>query len=228
MHTKGLGRQFHSGSVIVNALNDVNIAIRPEKLTLLRGRSGSGKTTLLNLLGILDRPSGGGVFMGDLEVSALSDHRRDEIRRLQMGFIFQSVALISFMTALENIEFGLRIAGVPAGERNHRAMEVLSLVGLSRRYNHRSQELSGGEQQRVAIARALAHNPRIIFADEPTAELDSHMGLQIMKLFRKLVDEQGVTIVMTSHDPNIMSLADHIYGLDDGMIVQDEENHFEQ
>ncbi len=218
LETKNICRQFKSGSVLVDALKDVSIEVPRGSLTLLRGRSGSGKTTLLNLLGALDRPTSGEVIFDGEEIGSCSESHRNELRRLKMGFIFQSVALISFMTAQENVEFGLRVAGYPGKERAERALEVLDFVGLKGRAKHRAQEMSGGEQQRVAIARAIAHRPAIIFADEPTAELDTRMGLQVMKIFREMVERDGVTIVMTSHDPNIFELTDLSYALHDGVI----------
>ena len=136
-----------------------------------------------------------------------------------MGFVLQSIALINTMTALENIEFGLRVAGFDAAERRDRALECLSLVGLENRVKHRIQELSGGEQQRVAIARAVAHRPALVFADEPTAELDTAMGLQVVRLFRDLIEKESLTLVMTTHDPNMIELADRVYTLEDGRIT---------
>lgn len=136
-----------------------------------------------------------------------------------MGFVFQSIALINTMTALENIEFALRVAGYDARERRDRALECLALVGLDNRMKHRIQELSGGEQQRVAIARAVAHKPALVFADEPTAELDTAMGLQVVRLFRSLIEKERLTLVMTTHDPNMMEVADLVYTLEDGVIT---------
>ncbi len=207
--------------MIVDALKDINVKIEEGKLTMLRGRSGSGKTTLMNLLGALDQPTSGKIYFKDQEITALSEAKRDLLRRSEMGFVFQSVALISNMSAYENVEFGLRLAGAPAAERRERAEQCLELVGLGKRMTHRSHELSGGEQQRVAIARAIAHKPGLIFADEPTAELDTNMGLLVMQLFKKLVAEEGLTILMTTHDPNMVELADHVYVLDDGVIVDE-------
>ncbi|NLG36944.1 MAG: ATP-binding cassette domain-containing protein, partial [Clostridiales bacterium] len=152
-------------------------------------------------------------------ISAISEGRRDRIRRRSMGFVFQSVALISLMSAYENVEFALRVAGVRKGRRR-RAESCLNFVGLRNRMHHRPGELSGGEQQRVAIARAIAHRPSLIFADEPTAELDTHMALQVMKLFRDLVNEERATVIMTTHDPNMMELADKVYTLEDGQVVE--------
>ena len=215
----GVSRIFKNGGTDVVALEDVGIDIASGQLTLLKGRSGSGKTTLMNILGALDRPTEGEVtFLGE-SILSLSESARDALRRDNMGFVFQSVALVSQMSAYENVELNLRIAKYDPKERKQRAEECLSFVGLSKRMHHRPHELSGGEQQRVAIARAIAHRPKVIFADEPTAELDTHLGLQVMKLFRDLVQKEGVTIVMTTHDPSMMELADRVYTLEDGHVV---------
>ncbi|NMA96452.1 MAG: ABC transporter ATP-binding protein, partial [Clostridiales bacterium] len=202
--TEGLYRDFKSGDNIVHALKDINISIQPGTLTILRGRSGSGKTTLLNLLGALDKPTRGEIYFEEDNIVKLSESKRDSLRRNDMGFIFQSVALISLMSAYENVDFGLRVSKYNKKKRQERVKECLSFVGLSKRIQHMPHELSGGEQQRVAIARAIAHRPRVLFADEPTAEVDTVMGLKIMKVFRDLVEKEGVTIVMTTHDPNMM------------------------
>ncbi len=219
--TQNLCREFRSGQEIVHALNNVSIEVPAGRLTILRGRSGSGKTTLLNSLGALDRPTSGEIWIDGKDIARLSEKERDEFRRLQTGFVFQSVALMATMSAYENVEFGMRIAGVPAAERKKRAEESLELVGLAKRMTHRPQEMSGGEQQRVAIARAIAHHPKIIFADEPTAELDTAMGLYVMKAFKDLIAAEGITIVMTTHDPNMMEIADRVYTLQDGVIIDE-------
>ena len=221
MRTQNLCREYHSGQEVVHALNNVSINIPAGKLTILRGRSGSGKTTLLNSLGALDYPTSGEIWFDEKDITKLSEHERDEFRRLNTGFVFQSVALMATMSAYENVEFGMRIAGVSAAERKDRALQSLELVGLSKRVNHRPQEMSGGEQQRVAIARALAHRPKIIFADEPTAELDSAMGLYVMKAFKDLIATEGITIVMTTHDPNMMEIADRVYTFQDGVVIDE-------
>jgi putative ABC transport system ATP-binding protein len=219
--TENLDRQFKSGSEIVNALKNINIEIMPNSLTILRGRSGSGKTTLINLLGAMDMPTSGSIFFADEDITKLSETKRDELRRTSIGFVFQSGALISNMTAYENVEFGLRISGYAPSERKQRAEECLAMVGLTKRMVHFPQELSGGEQQRVAIARAIAHKPKVVFADEPTAALDTNMGLQVVKAFKDMVDKQGLTVIMTTHDPNMMEIADHVYTLQDGEIVNE-------
>jgi len=217
--TEKLVRDFRSGNTVVHALRNVSIEIEKGKLTILRGRSGSGKTTLINMLGALDRPDSGTISFNGIDITRSRERVRNELRRKHMGFVFQSVALISMMSAYENVEFGLRIAGVGARGRSERAKQCLSLVGLAKRMDHRPHELSGGEQQRVAIARAIAHKPEVIFADEPTAELDTHMGLQVVKLFRNLVELEGLTVVMTTHDPSMIEIADHVLTLEDGEIV---------
>ena len=219
IEARSLTREFRVGSNRIIALNDVSVAIEPGSFTILQGPSGSGKTTLINLLGALDVPSGGEIRFDDKVISALTEAQRDELRRTKMGFVFQSVALISNMSAYENVEFGLRIAGYAPAERAERAQETLTLVGLARRMHHRPHELSGGEQQRVAIARAISHRPRVLYADEPTAELDTHMGLQVVGVFRTLIVEEGVTVVMSSHDPNLVELGDRVVSLEDGRLV---------
>lgn len=221
LKTDGIIRSFHSGRETVHALKSVSIYVEQGKLTLLRGRSGSGKTTLMNLLGALDRPNAGQIWFRGKDIASAGETFRNEMRRKNIGFIFQSVALISMMSAYENVEFGLRVAGIKAKERKQRTEECLSLVGLGKRMHHRPQEMSGGEQQRVAIARAIAHRPDIVFADEPTAELDSHMGLQVMRLFKTLVEREGLTVVITTHDPSMLEIADHAYTLEDGEIVDE-------
>ncbi len=203
------------------ALRNISIQIPEGKLTILRGRSGSGKTTLMNILSALDYPKAGEVVFDGKNLEKMSETQREEFRKNNVGFVFQSVALIPMMTAFENVEFLLRLAKYP-GNKRKRAEECLKLVGLGQRMHHMPQELSGGEQQRVAIARAIAHKPRIIFADEPTAELDTATGLQVMKIFRELIQKEGVTIVMTTHDMGLLEIADCIYHLEDGEIINEE------
>lgn len=217
--TDKICRQFQSGRDIVHALKDVSIEIQSGALTILKGRSGSGKTTLINLLGALDKPTSGTIMFGGQEITQLSEVKRDLLRRTHMGFVFQSIALMPLMSAYENVDFGLRVVGVDSRERRKRAEECLTIVGLQKRMHHRPQELSGGEQQRVAIARAIAHRPDVVFADEPTAELDTNMGLQVMKIFKSLVKDEGLTVVMTTHDPSMVEIADCVYTLEDGVVV---------
>ena len=217
--TENVCRDFGSGKECVHALKNINIEIQEGTLTMLRGRSGSGKTTLMNSLGALDHPTSGKIYLAGQEITAMSERKRDALRCRDVGFVFQSVALIASMSAIENVDFGMRISGVRAAERRKRAEECLTLVGLGKRMSHRPHELSGGEQQRVAIARAIAHAPKVLFADEPTAELDTQMGLRVISMFKDLIRERGLTIVMTTHDPNMMELADHVYTLEDGEII---------
>jgi len=217
--TKNICRDFVQGRQIVHALKNVNIKIEEGTFTILKGTSGSGKTTLMNILGGLDRPTKGNVFFENKDITKITDNERDIIRRENIGFIFQSVALISVMNAYENVEFGLRVAGANKKEWDKLTKSSLVRVGLEKRMNHRPFQLSGGEQQRVAISRAIANNPRVVFADEPTAELDTHLGLVIVKLFKQLVVESGLTIVMTTHDPSMIEIADHVISLEDGEVI---------
>lgn len=215
----GIKRIFGRGSGAVTVLKGVDIHLPAGKLVAFKGRSGSGKTTLINLLSALDRPTEGTIVFDGRDLTAMTNRERDQVRRTEMGLIFQSFALIPLMSAYENVEFVLRIAGTPASERKAAAVQALEQVGLKPRMHHRPFELSGGEQQRTAIARAIAHKPKLILADEPTAELDSRTGLHIIKVFRDLVEQSGITIALTTHDPAIMEIVDHVYELEDGHIV---------
>jgi ABC-type lipoprotein export system ATPase subunit len=184
------------------------------------GRSGSGKTTLLNIIGGLDQPSTGEVSLYGQPLSRLSQERLTLLRRNQIGFIFQSFALLPILSAWENVELPLRIAGVRSGrERRRRAEEALALVGLERWAKHRPAEMSGGQQQRVAIARSLVTRARLLLADEPTGELDSTTGRNILQLLREIVRSEGVTLVIVTHDPTVREFADQIYELRDGQIA---------
>ncbi|HZG77113.1 MAG TPA: ABC transporter ATP-binding protein [Paenibacillus sp.] len=216
-----VSRVFGQGDGAVRALRDANVAIPPGRLIALKGRSGSGKTTLLNLLATLDAPTTGRIEYDGKDVQAMGEAERDRLRRTEIGLIFQSFGLVPYMSAYENVEFAQRIAGVaPAARRRENALQALEFVGLKTRMHHRPQEMSGGEQQRTAIARAIAHRPKLLLADEPTAELDTKMGFQIIKVFRDLVEREGISIVMTTHDPAIMDVVDHVYALEDGEIVE--------
>jgi putative ABC transport system ATP-binding protein len=214
-------RSFGRGTGTVHALRGADLSIVPGRLVALRGRSGSGKTTLLNMLGALDRPTEGAIYFNGQDITLMSDKKRNELRRTQLGLIFQSFALVPYMSAYENVEFGLRIAGVPSVKHREYSEQALDFVGLKSRMKHRPFEMSGGEQQRVAIARAVAHRPRLLLADEPTAELDSRMGLQVMRVFKELVQHEGMTIILTTHDPAIMEIVDQVYALEDGYIVEE-------
>lgn len=209
--TVGDGEQFF-------ALSDVSLEMKKSAVNILRGRSGSGKTTLLNIISALDYPTSGTVtFMGE-DITKMNEQEREHLRRTKMGFVFQSVSLIPIMTAYENVEFALRLAGYD-GDRKKRAEECLAMVGLAGRIHHMPQEMSGGEQQRVAIARAIAHHPEIIFADEPTAELDTATSHHVMKLFLDLAEKENITIVMTTHDRGLMNLGSAVFELSDGKLI---------
>jgi len=224
LKTENLCRTFYTGPVALDAVKNMNFSIQKKRLTILRGPSGSGKTTCINLLGALDTPTSGKIYFDQREITHLSDTQQDELRRLRMGFVFQTIGLISIMSAYENIEFGLRVAGYDEETRKECAESCLHAVGMYKRRHHRPYELSGGEQQRIAIARAFAHNPDIIFADEPTSALDTTLGLQVIKLFKELTEKEGITVVMTSHDPNIIEVADFVYTLKDGQIIEELKN----
>ncbi|SEO23824.1 ABC transporter ATP-binding protein [Paenibacillus sp. OV219] len=210
---------FGRGDNSVTAVNNINLTINKGSMIALKGRSGSGKTTLLNLLAALDQPTEGEVFFNGQVISKLPEKQRSHWRRTHLGLVFQAFGLIPLMSAYENVEFGLRIAGNDSKLNKAQAERALEWVGMKSRMKHRPPELSGGEQQRVAIARAIAHQPILLLADEPTAELDSRMGLQVIKVFRDLVENHGMTVVMTTHDPSIMEIVDHVIALEDGQIV---------
>ncbi len=199
------------------ALKNINATIRKGSFTILKGRSGSGKTTLMNIVGCLDYPTKGKVFLEDREVSDLSERERENLRRKDFGFVFQSVSLMPSLNAYQNVEFSLRLAGHKIdASTEKRVKECLKMVGLGNRMTHMSAELSGGEQQRVAIARAIAHRPQVIFADEPTAELDSAMAANVTQLFKTMAQKEGITVLMTTHDMGLMDAADSIIELESG------------
>ena len=210
-----VGRTFPTAGGSFQALKDINAKIPKGILTILKGRSGSGKTTLLNIIGALDAPSQGQVLIEGKDIARLTERQKDNLRRKQMGFVFQAVSLIPSLNAWQNVEFSLRMAGMREGRRQ-RVEECLKMVGLGSRMTHMPAEMSGGEQQRVAIARALAHRPRIILADEPTAELDSAMAAEVTRLFAELVEKEKVTIIMTTHDVGLMDAGGMVIELENG------------
>ncbi|HEY9078319.1 MAG TPA: ABC transporter ATP-binding protein [Anaerolineaceae bacterium] len=210
-------RTYTVGQVKVHALNGVSIQIPKGILAALKGRSGSGKTTLLNMVGGLDQPDDGEVYLFGEPISRYSAQEITDLRRKRIGFVFQSFAIFPTFSALENVELMLRISGQHRG-RKERALRSLEIVGLGAWAHHRPWELSGGQQQRVAIARALATRPDLILADEPTGELDSGTAKQIYALFRYIVDHEGITVLMATHDPMIVEYAHLIYELEDGQV----------
>jgi putative ABC transport system ATP-binding protein len=213
-----VSRTFGGGRAAVRALRDVTCTIRQGELTALVGRSGSGKTTLLNVIGGLDRPTAGTVTVAGQDVTAMSERERMLFRRSTVSFIFQSFGLIPILSAAENAGVPLRIAGTPVREREERVGLMLNLVGLANHAKQRPNELSGGQQQRVAIARALAGRPQLLIADEPTGQLDSQTGRQIMRLLRTVVRSEGITALVATHDPVLIDLADATFKLDDGVL----------
>ncbi len=216
---RGLGREHRSGASVIHALSDVDLVVGRGELLVVRGRSGSGKTTLLNLLGGLDRPSHGSVHVDGQEISALDDDGLVEMRRRSIAFIYQAFGLVPFLSAAENVEVPLRLVRTESAARDARVRELLDLVGLGGRADHRPHELSGGEQQRVAIARALANRQRLLLADEPTGQLDSETGHAIMQLLRTIVRTDGITAIVATHDIAMLDVADRVIELHDGRLL---------
>ncbi|MBI3152401.1 MAG: ABC transporter ATP-binding protein [Chloroflexi bacterium] len=214
-------RDFKIGEIETHALRGVNLSIEDGEFTALVGPSGSGKTTLLQLIGLLDQPTSGQVFINGQDATRLSRNQRADLRKGTIGFIFQFFALIPTLTAYENVEMPLLLNGTKPAERKARANEVLKAVGLSDRAHHRPDQLSGGQQQRVAVARALSINPKVILADEPTANLDTENGKQVMDIMQKLNKDTGVTFVFATHDPRVISYANRVVTLQDGLITKD-------
>ena len=218
-----VARTYQVGEVQTQALRGVSLTIQSGEFTALVGPSGSGKTTLLQLIGCLDQPSSGQVFINGRDVSRLSLNQRADVRRGTIGFIFQFFALIPTLTAYENVEMPLLLVGKSASERRERVMHLLQSVDLADRAQHRPDQLSGGQQQRVAIARALATQPAIILADEPTANLDTPNGKQVMEIMTRLNQETGVTFVFATHDPRVIAYARRVITLRDGLVLENHE-----
>lgn len=212
-------RTYGSGRTEVHACRSVGLAVSAGELLVVKGPSGSGKTTLLNLLGGLDRPTSGRVFLDSAELSAMTENQLVYIRRRRIGYVFQSFGLIPILSAAENIEVPLRLLGTRPDVRTERVAELLEMVGLRGHAEQRPYELSGGQQQRVAIARALASDPDVLIADEPTGQLDLQTGRTVMDLIRDLVHERGMTAVVATHDPVLMDRADRVLELRDGRLA---------
>jgi len=217
-------RIFKIGEVETKALRGVDLSIENGEFTALVGPSGSGKTTLLQLIGLLDKPTSGNVFINGQDATNLNRNQRADLRKNAIGFVFQFFALIPTLTAYENIEMPLLLNGTRPAQRKARVNEMLEAVGLSDRARHRPDQLSGGQQQRVAVARALATNPKLILADEPTANLDTENGKQVMDIMAKLNKETGVTFVFATHDPRVIKYARRVVTLRDGLIVENNGN----
>ncbi len=221
---EGVTREFYRKEQAIVAVDNVSMKIHRGTFVILCGKSGSGKTTLLNLIAAIDMPTKGTISFENKSYASLNENKRDNLRRSNMGIVFQNTALMSNMSAVENVEFALSIAGYRSQKRRRSSIHWLERMGIRDRRNHMPAEMSGGEQARVAIGRALAHSPKLLLADEPTAELDSKTSMEVVKMFRDLVDIDGLTIVMTTHDVNIMGSADIIYTLEDGRVVDVREN----
>ena len=206
------------------ALLVLELTIKKGELMAVIGKSGSGKSTLLNMIGGLERPTAGKLYVDGKDLFAMTDKELVEYRKHTVGFVWQknSRNLLPYMTALENVQVPMYFDKDNKADREKKAYDLLCKVGLKEKVNSYPSQMSGGEQQRVAIARAIAHKPKIIFADEPTAELDSNTGLQVMKIFKELIEKQGVTIVMTTHDTGLMEIADCIYHIEDGEIADED------
>ena len=214
-------RVFKIGEMETKALRGVDLSIENGEFTALVGPSGSGKTTLLQLIGLLDQPTSGTVSINGKDATHLNRNQRADLRKDAIGFVFQFFALIPTLTAYENIEMPLLLKGMKAADRKKRVHEMLEAVGLTDRAHHRPDQLSGGQQQRVAVARALATDPKLILADEPTANLDTENGKQIMDIMQRLNKETGVTFVFATHDPRVIGYANRVVTLQDGLITND-------
>lgn len=219
--TENVTRTYKIGNVETNALRGVNLSVQSGEFTALIGPSGSGKTTLLQLIGCLDQPTSGKVYVNGKDVTNLNRNQRADIRAASLGFVFQFFALIPTLTAYENIEMPLLLAGKSASDRAERVKYLLEMVDLADRAKNRPDQLSGGQQQRVAVARALATNPALILADEPTANLDTPNGKQVMEVMTRLNKETGVTFIFATHDPRVIQYARRVVTLQDGLIVSD-------
>jgi putative ABC transport system ATP-binding protein len=215
----GLSRTYGSAGGDVHALQDVSFSIERGTIAALVGRSGSGKTTLLNCVGGLDEPTSGTVVVDDVEVTALDERARTALRRDRLAFVFQTFGLLPMLSAAENVGLPLRLRGVAPKERTARVAHLLDLVGIGAQAEQRPGELSGGQQQRVAIARALANSPRLLIADEPTGQLDAESGASVMALLQEVVRAEGMTAIISTHDPSLQAMADHTVRLADGRLA---------
>jgi putative ABC transport system ATP-binding protein len=219
LSVRNVDRSFGVGPAAVHALRDVSFEVEPGTMVALVGRSGSGKTTLLNVVGGLDRPDAGTVTVDGVQVTALDEDGLSRLRREKVAYVFQTFGLIPVLSAAENVGVPLRLARTEQRERERRVSLLLELVGLAGHARQRPGELSGGQQQRVAIARALAASPRLLIADEPTGQLDAETGLSVMALLKGVVESEGVTALVSTHDPVMMALADRVIHIADGQLT---------
>ena len=224
IRVQGLQKVYRMGDVEVPALRGINLTIEHGEFVAVMGSSGSGKSTFMNILGCLDRPTSGNYWLEGEEVGSLSADDWAHIRNKRIGFVFQGFNLLSRTTALENVELPMMYNGFAGKERHHRAVEVLNLVGLGQRLDHTPNRLSGGQQQRVAIARALVNQPSLILADEPTGNLDSVTSNEIMGLFQRLNSDQGITVILVTHEPDIAEHAKRQIVFRDGEVISDKPN----
>jgi len=212
-------KTYKLGEILVPALKNTNIELKKGEFVAVMGPSGSGKTTLLNLIGALDKPTKGKIYVDEKDLTTLKEKELTKLRRRTVGYIFQFYNLIPVLSAFENVELPMLIAGLPTKERQERARQLLETVGLAERGDHRPDELSGGEQQRVAIVRALANKPSVVLADEPTGDLDSKTGKEVMQALRDLSRNEGATVIVVTHDPMVANLATRIFEMRDGRII---------
>jgi putative ABC transport system ATP-binding protein len=219
-----VSRIYKIGEVETHALRGVDLTIEEGEFTAIVGPSGSGKTTMLQLMGCLDRPTAGRVLIQGEDISKLNANKRADLRKGTIGFVFQFFALIPGLTAYENVDLPLLLAGTRKAERRERANELLEAVGLTDRARHRPDQMSGGEQQRVAIARALATRPLLVLADEPTANLDTENGRQLMEIMQRLNEETGTTFVFATHDPRVFPFARRVVEVRDGMVAENSQH----
>lgn len=218
---KDITKTYRMGEVDFTVLSGVSLSVQPGELIAIMGPSGSGKSTIMNIIGCLDRPTSGSYLFEDRDINAMSDDDLASIRNVKIGFVFQTFNLLARFSALKNVEVPLIYGGIPARLRKERAVPLLEKVGLADRMHHKPTELSGGQQQRVAIARALVNNPPLLLADEPTGNLDSRSGEDILKILTGL-NEQGVTVIIVTHDPSVAARCRRIINVKDGQIINDQ------